>query len=1495
MGSSNFLEHDLLTASDGTLSDVVATILCQHPGCTVAETVVGKQIFRTDVKMTTGCGKITLFQVKKQMMNGQIWLVQTPQTSILGHRPFSVDQFRFVLETCAGLGIVDKGYEACGAVTVGLNDTNVKYCQWVHNNGRKAVLGDIQHSSTVQKLANLKRGILSAGVACQPWSQLGDKKGENDERSNSLPATLRAGHLLQTPAIMLECTTSAREAEWFQKTLRNFTKATGYVLRQTTMPLHKIWPAKRNRWWATLTHEMFNVGEIPDLPDIAFAPSMNHLFQSMATIPRELESELELDRYEMRQFYGTPEGIGKQMVNFTKPLPTATHSWGSQVKGCACGCRSSGFNSERIEKKGLYGQLVPIKGEEDFEGFKAEKMRHLHPSEVALANGADPTEFGNQAGNLRLELSGVGQCASPIQSLWVYANMMKDVQKAMNVTPQIDPLEVLKDYGRKLFEHRDQFFLKGARKNKYLRLFEQVWEHLGEKDFQPLDEDEEITPFTDFPKAEERLSKSESQDDSRSAIQSFGILSSQEAFDHAVLQAFPNTSSPHKRKHSGYGVPGFETTKGVKNIRSVQPDGGATLVPNNGCGGSSPMTRDPKKQEETLKVEKAEEHVHLEVIQVFVCEGEAKPYPVSCKQQDTIEQLTSAIAKLHGSSTGKAVDTFGCIIADQTSLENEQVIRFPEKIADWNELVPGANLPVCRSEILWQQDARVEMEEMAFYLGILEGEFPNRTIPGIAISQEPDDKILFGNHVVKMLTMMQENHVQGCATYVWYQQHWIPVFCKSLGNHVQITTVPSFVQFVQTICQLMGAGEAIQVDSTPMTVIATYDCGFQTIAWLQSKLLQVEEVVPFQAHQAGRWRMVYYRSQEIQQKTGRPMVFGGHELLTQLLIQHGVAESRAGTCANQLIEALGAGTINQIMKSPRPWADLKSRANLVKPAIKIVQADELQEMIRKRANSGKQVGNKANKSKKSVETPLVLKACQLGIPHAVFKQEDGTELSQLHADQVQSKSRGIMLMNIEEALPFLSLTNPVSSEGVGLLILDHADARLPECHEIVRIPTTCTATGEPLLITAALLQLGEKRVVRNLPSQCLAIQEVENVVLKILIYKDQYPSDWNELLMKPVKTLFQQSPFDSFGAQDVLDVWDRQFLSDRLMKTPAKEASIFAVNIRVDKSKEASIVATSGNEGRYVEPRSHDGRMPSQFFQVVWLHKKSFREAVLARQTTNIPTTLVRSGNRYGLRVPHNRAEEVHNMHRPDLLYLPGAELKKFRVAPLPFGSTKQSLTNLFQKVGWKVRPIGPQGQTKDRQGTTWLVHASEDPTHWVYQLAHGDILITPEVAISVDAEAKDSSGTVVASQKTMQSLRNQKAWQSDAAQGKPDPWGQHDPWQPRSSQKEISVGQMASIQANLEASIDRKLQERSSDVNMQDEVENRVQALEQQVHQLTTNVHGYQQQQNQHNQTIYHQLQSVDKKVDQQQTALQGFLDNKLEEQMQRIEQLFSKRGRHE
>lgn len=151
----------------------------------------------------------------------------------------------------------------------------------------------------------------------------------------------------------------------------------------------------------------------------------------------------------------------------------------------------------------------------------------------------------------------------------------------------------------------------------------------------------------------------------------------------------------------------------------------------------------------------------------------------------------------------------------------------------------------------------------------------------------------------------------------------------------------------------------------------------------------------------------------------------------------------------------------------------------------------------------------------------------------------------------------------------------------------------------------------------------------------------------------------------------------------------------------------------------------------------------------------------------------------------------------------------------------------------------------------------------------------------------------VVASSKTLQSLK--EPWQSAAQQGKEDPWKHKDPWQ-NGPTKEMSVGQVASLQANLEAVIDRKLQDKGmDDSSMSDDVDQRVQSLETQVHQLTQNMHSFQQQQTNHNQAMYSQIQAVDQKVEQQQGSLQTFLDARLESQMQRIEMLFTKRSRHE
>ena len=134
-------------------------------------------------------------------------------------------------------------------------------------------------------------------------------------------------------------------------------------------------------------------------------------------------------------------------------------------------------------------------------------------------------------------------------------------------------------------------------------------------------------------------------------------------------------------------------------------------------------------------------------------------------------------------------------------------------------------------------------------------------------------------------------------------------------------------------------------------------------------------------------------------------------------------------------------------------------------------------------------------------------------------------------------------------------------------------------------------------------------------------------------------------------------------------MWDRQYLNQRLSKTSVKDATLFAVCIRVTSQAAGALMDHSGKDGLYLEPRNPTGRLPDPSCQVVWLHKKTYPEAMLAKQTTPNGPTLVRSGDRYGLRVNQAHAESVHLMHRPDIAFVPGAEMKRFKVAPVPYGT----------------------------------------------------------------------------------------------------------------------------------------------------------------------------------------------------------------------------------
>lgn len=341
------------------------------------------------------------------------------------------------------------------------------------------------------------------------------------------------------------------------------------------------------------------------------------------------------------------------------------------------------------------------------------------------------------------------------------------------------------------------------------------------------------------------------------------------------------------------------------------------------------------------------------------------------------------------------------------------------------------------------------------------------------------------------------------------------------------------------------------------------------------------------------------------------------------------------------------------------------------------------------------------------------------------------------------------------------------------------------------------------------------------------------------------------------------------------------------------------------------LIAKSGTNGIYYEPRSACGRFPNGSYHVTWLQNATFQDAKYAQQTSPQSTSLARHGERYGLRSDTLNAQEIHTKHRPDVPLLLGQSKKMYAIGPLPYSTTKSAIHKLLKAWKWEGRPIQPKGRSQDGTGITWAIQATEDPSHWVFTLQHGDVLVTKlKEDKPVDMPAPYS---IVASRKTLQHLQA-NATNADNV----DPWLAYDPWkqgnQPKASMQpgtpSLTTSQLAAIENNIEKKVLQAMSTRvpppETDVNMDSQaLESRVQQLEshlhhvqnvqtcveakvgqieQQVHQVQISQHG-----------VESTIGQLQQKLDQQSHHMGRYLDAKLAEQMDKIEALLCKRGRHE
>eukprot|EP00435_Cladocopium_sp_Y103_P063425 s39_g25.t1 len=369
--------------------------------------------------------------------------VMTDKTKVLGHLQPSWDSLHRVIELCSGMGALGFGASAMGFQTTVGNDMNGKMASlFAAHTKIECVEGDIGQTDVIYSVWKQSAGahVVTAGFSCQPFSAAGDQLGQHDNRSRSLTSVLAAGFFLQCFIMILECVKPAGSNEWVQQQLKHFCDVTGFEKTEVVLRLDDVWPAKRERWWCLLTSPLIGAIQVQPWPRLSSLPAVDHLIPQIRLWHVNDEEALHLTPEEMNAF-GVNDGTHpKYLLNAKGHCPCVLHSLGSQLFPCPCGCRCSGLSAHRLSTKGLFGVL--IRSAEDASGLSF--IRHPHPCEIQALTGVDPVlDYGP---HVKLTLTALGQLASPLQSLWLFAAVSERLNNFQFGKNDFSPLAHLQAY-----------------------------------------------------------------------------------------------------------------------------------------------------------------------------------------------------------------------------------------------------------------------------------------------------------------------------------------------------------------------------------------------------------------------------------------------------------------------------------------------------------------------------------------------------------------------------------------------------------------------------------------------------------------------------------------------------------------------------------------------------------------------------------------------------------------------------------------------------------------------------------------------------------------------------------------------------------------------------------------------------------------------------------------------------------------------------------------
>eukprot|EP00438_Fugacium_kawagutii_P015361 Skav226111 [mRNA] locus=scaffold702:154023:158627:- [translate_table: standard] len=1455
---------------EGARVSMKLRVLVHTPGKHLCLSMIAGKVVALEADIEHGIHEVSVLFAKIYKGKHGYHVKPDEHSHVLQLRQVTSDNLLHLKELCAGVGGLGVGAEFSGFKVTACVEKQPRFCELLSKlTDASVVPGDMSWLSTVASLheADPEPSMLGMGFNCQSFSKGGDQQGGWDQRAMTLPWGLWIAYMLNCSAVVLECVAEAPGYVFVRKSLEQFQEISRAHLSEVILQLSDLWPSSRKRWWAVLTPQHVGQVQLAALPKLTRTPVVSDVLTAFRCKSSEIQEQLEITQEELQLLQALGTDLDKCSAQLHESLPTALHSWANQLIPCKCQCRPHALGMSRLRERGFFGTLIKCR---DASG--AVKYRHPSASEVGLLVGW-PKAMG--ISDARLEVSAMGQIASPVQSTWIFS-LIKDhlAKRGLGDAPIVPVQEGLSQLLAKLITLRNQEF---GSPNLANQTFEQELHLRGIK------RPHSAVEAASIPGAVPGFSWPVQAPVVTSEVAPSGPSEEVSSVVDKEEQATCEPEPPTEEVRTPSDVPSAseaDSTEGRVDNTQPCPSAYGILFDGVGVGPQDLLAG-----------------------RTVICD-------VANDSAFAVDARVSTINQFLSAQYGEEAQHFRVFTAVGREVDPST------RVADWECLVVQHNdfageashgrVTRCiessrRVMSVLQQGGWVSDDEMQFYLSGFQSKQEASVVAPLLLSQTED----WDTTMQQWFSEIQAQPAGITVSAILHNDHWIPVIID-WDAEMKFRTTPEG----RDVLNMSTCPVASTIITFQMQGAFANDCGFQTIGWLSYHLgLQTTHAV-LTPRDAEAWRFLWWQQVAMARSfvSEGPIMIGGHlpgsdELHTAIaaiLREHGVAIEQVNDRTSEVIAKIGRDELKKAIHSSRPWAQLKQQANRCQPPLQLVLPSELDAVVKSRLVTGNQFGKKKNKmqTKTSVSE---LHPSDLHVPPGVFVLADGSPVHQVELRQIKKTSHGLVVC-LEHEVEAMIGQCPLTEGGLLLLVLNPTEEFVKRHGQILRFPAQCTSTSEPVLVSAVPVQAGQAQVSRARPTAVPQVGEVKVITLKVLWYRDQCSVAWQDVIEAPVRHLMtklkclteckhpgcsceawhrgpSQDPLDQ--TEPIMDLWNRDFLNLSFRKVKATEAQMFVCQMRVREDRFQVLLQQIGQEGVFVEPRTPDGRTQNPDWQTIWLPKHDLPAANVASAKCQHVNFVIRVNRRYGLKVQTKDASVVHQMFRSDTPFLGEGETSIFQLGPLPWGTTRTSLQQLFTSWEWKAVPLQPIGRSACNRGLLWAAKAAGPPAASVLTLAHGDIII---VRKETEAAKTYAIPQVEASMHTKQHLASPESFDpwADAASQLPGTKVQRPGNDPHVTQKQLQ---------NLEDRLVRQIKEAAKPtpadtdaVMTEGDMEPRVKALEERV----ASIGVLQQQQ-------VEQTQNLQQQVDSQGKSMQQHLDLRLTQQMERIEELFkNKRGKY-